>query len=382
MKNKLIYLLLILLAILIIPACWDTKDINNRAYITALGIDEVASITMGQENIPFRYKVTVEIIKPALLKESSWKLQPEKASSIVLTAEGETIEKALDLVQTNISRPLTLSHLQILLIGEGIADNSKIICNFFEKHPEVARRVRLGFVQKNEAVDVLKTEPKLESYIAKELVGMVEISKSFSLSTFKPFTSFLSEMRTNNGQTLGAAFSLSNNGDIVRIGSAIFDDWKLVGWLDGEETRKASLLLPESRKITFIGSLNEGIYTYKVDNKKTKIIPEIQNEKLKFIVRLKTDGIILQEEGNELLLSEPKNIDKLEKFFTQVITGDVNEAIRKAQKIYNVDYFNFGMELMNRNPDYFESLDWKKTFPRVPIETDIEVKISRFGIAK
>ncbi|KJS22678.1 MAG: hypothetical protein VR72_04920 [Clostridiaceae bacterium BRH_c20a] len=382
MKNKLIYFLLILLGILITPACWDTKDINNRAYVSSIAIDEAAGATLGQENIPFRYKVTAEIIKPALLKDFSWKLQPEKSASIILTAEGETIERAFDVLQTTISRPLTLSHLQVLLVGERMADDIKKICSYFEKHPEVARRLRLIFVREQEALAILKTDPKLESYIAEELVGMTEISKNIASSTFKPFTQYLSEMRTNNGQALGAAANLFNNETLVRTGSAIFNDWKLVGWLDGEETRKASLLFPGNLENTFVGEYNQGIFTYKVDKKNSKIIPEVQNGNLSFKFRLKTDGIILQEEGNQLFLAEPKNIDKLEILFAKVIAGDVDEAIRKAQIIYKVDYFNFGMKLKNKDSDYFESLDWQETFPTVPIETDIEVKISRFGIAK
>jgi len=382
MKNKLIYLLVILLSVLITPACWDTKDISNKAYVTSIAIDEAAGVTLGQENIPFRYKVTAEIIKPALLKDFSWKLQPEKSASIILTAEGETIERAFDVLQTTISRPLTLGHLEVLLVGEKNADNIQNICSYFEKHPEVARRLRLIFVREQEALDILKTDPKLESFIAEELVGMTEISKNTSSSTFKPFTQFLSEMRTNNGQALGGAVNLFNNQSLVRSGSAVFSDWKLVGWLDGEETRKASLLFHGNLKNTFVGTSNDCIFTYKVDKKKTQIIPNIQGGNLKFIVKIKTDGIILQEEGDQLFLAEPKNIDKLEKVFGQVIVGDVNEAIAKAQKEFKVDYFNFGMKLMNRNPDYFESLDWSETFPTVPIETDIEVKISRFGIAK
>ncbi|MFZ7103721.1 MAG: Ger(x)C family spore germination protein [Peptococcaceae bacterium] len=382
MKKKLIYLLLIPLVILIAPACWDTMDINNRACVTAIGIDEVAGITPGQEGIPFKYKVTAEIIKPALLKEFSWKLEPAKTAGLVLTAEGETIEKALDLLRTNISRPLTLSHLQTLIIGEKAADHLRDICTYFEKHPEVARRLRLTFARNQEALDILKIDPKLESYLAEEFVGMAEVGKEYSLSTFKPFTTFLSEMRTNNGQTLGSTIFLDNRQSLIRSGSAIFSGWKLTGFLDGEETRKAGLLFPESKKSTFIGKIAGGTYTYEVDKKETQIIPNIQKGDLSFTVKLKTEGIILQEEGNQLYLAEPKNIDKLEHLFAEVITRDVKEALRKSQQTAKVDYFKFGMKLMNEEPDYFAKLDWQKVFPTVPITTDIKVKISRFGIAK
>lgn len=382
MKHNPFYFFLVLLIILITPACWDTNDINNRAFILAMGIDKAQQNHSGQEEIPFKYKVTVEIAKPSLLKKNSWNLEPEKTAGIVLSAEGETIEKAIDLILTNISRPITFSHLRVLLVSEGIADNMQDICTYFEKHPEIARRLRLIFVQKKEAIDILKSTPRLERTIAADLIGMVEISRDFSLCTFKPFTKFLSEIRTNNGQTLGSVISLSNGEGLVRIGSAVFDDWKMVGVLDGEETRKASLLFPELKKTTFIGKFNNGTYTYKMDKKKTKIIPKIQNGNLNFLVRVNTDGIILQEEGNELYLADPKNIKKLERLFADVISKEVNEAIAKAQQELRVDYFNFGMKLMNKYPEYYNHLNWEITFPTVPISTEVTVKISRFGISK
>jgi spore germination protein KC len=265
-------------------ACWDTKDISDRAYIASLGIDKVSDESLGQENIPIKYKITAEIIKPSLLKVNSWQLDPEKKTTILISAEGETIQKALDLLQIQISRPLTLSHLQAVLVGERIADNFQDIRTFFGKHPEIARRLRLVFVKNHEAAEVLNTVPKLEHTVAHQLIGMIEISKDFSLSTFKPFTTFLSEMRANDGQALGGAINLSENQSLIRSGSAVFDKWKLVGWLNAEDTRKASLLMPKSQRNTFVGELKDGVYTYITDKNKVQIIPQLENGRLKFLV--------------------------------------------------------------------------------------------------
>ena len=128
--------------------------------------------------------------------------------------------------------------------------------------------------------------------------------------------------------------------------------------------------------------MENGIYTYRVDKLKTKITPVLQNGDLKFKVQVKTDGIIKHEEGGRLNLGQPQNIKKLEELFAQVIDKEVNEAIAKSQKELKVDYLKFGMRLMNKEPDYFHSLNWKETYPTVPILTEVQAKISRFGIAK
>ncbi|NLT96350.1 MAG: Ger(x)C family spore germination protein [Clostridia bacterium] len=335
-----------------------------------------------QENISTKYKITAEIIKPSLLKENSWKLEPEKTAGIIISAEGETLQNALDLLQTEVSRPLNLHHLQVLVVGQEVVDNLQDICSFFERHPKIARRLRMIFVQGDKASTIFDTTPELERSITRKLVGMTEISKDFSLSTFKPFTILLSELRANSGQALGGALHLNNNNSFHLSGSVVLDNWKLAGWLNGEETRRANLLIPKSQKMTFVAKMDNGTYTYVSNKNRVKITPLIQKDSLNFIVKVTTDGYIIQEEGNELDLSEPKNIAKLEKGFSQIINNEVKEAIRKSQKELQVDYLGFGMILMDREPDYLKSIDWKKVFPTVSIQTNVQAKISGFGIQK
>lgn len=380
LKGKLTLLLLVIATLLSLPGCWDTQDLRKNAFITAIGIDTVAGVTPTNK-IPLRYKVSAEIIKPAFLKTSGSLGATGQKTSIVLTAEGATIEQAFDTLQARLSRPISLAHLSILLVGEKMArKNFKDIGSFFEKHPEVARRVRLMFVKDAEALDILKTTPKLEEYLAQELVAMTELKEDFSLAPTISFTDFLRELRTNNGQTLAARVLIAPNGTIIHHGSAVFADWRLVGWLDSNETRKANLLR-EPKKTTILQS-EQGIYTYLLDNKSVQISPLTKDGQLKFKVKLKTDGILLQEEKGDLDLTKPKNIAKIEKKFTQVITREIREAILKSQKDFGVDYFYFGMKLMNKQPELYHNLNWQKTFPNIPIEIEVKTKISRFGLAK
>lgn len=366
---------------LLSTACWDTKDISDRLFISAIGIDEAAGVTPAQGKKPLKYKVTAEIIHPFLLKEAPSRISDGQTGSIILTAEGETLQNALDLIQANVARRLTLSDLQVIIVSDEMGDNFKDISSYFEKHPEVARRIRLAFIKNGTAQDALKIKPKTERYIAEELIGMIEISKELTLGLFKPFTKLLSELRINNGHSLGASFFISDN-NLVRYGSVVFEDWKLVGWLDKEETVNANILFPDIEKFTFIGSLDGGVFTYKVDNKKVKIRPIISNNQVNFTISLKVDGIILQEENGGIDLSQPGNIKILEGLFKDIITKTIEAALNTSQNVYGVDYFMFGMELMNRYPDFYNSLNWKEVYPTVKIKPEVQVKISRFGIAK
>jgi len=373
--------LLCALLLLLLPAsgCWDLKDLNERAFVTAIGLDLADKPLEASGIVPNRYKVTVEILRPNLLKESSWRLGSNNKASVVYTAEGESIQKALGIIQTRVPLSLSLAHLNILIIGEELARESlKSSLNYFEKQPEVARRVRFLLAKGCQAQEILKVEPSFFRYLSEELVAMGQLELDISIAKTESFSNILKDMRTNNGMALGTRVFLSEEQQIIRHGASVLNDWKLVGWLSKDETRHANWLKGKGFA-TVVGKSEDGIFTYHVEQRKLKIEPNVENGDIRFKVELSVDGSIWQEEEGNLNLSNPRNIKKLEQLFIKVIKGEIEDAIHKAQKDFQVDYLGFGMKLMNKYPKIFKNTDWEKTFPNVPINVQVEANISRFG---
>lgn len=370
--RKLMLVCLISLAMLTGPGCWDIRDINNRAYVSAIGLDT------PEKDARAGYRVTFVIINPSGVKRQS-----RAESVIVQTVEAESINKAAEQLQSSISRTITLSHLRVLVIGEGIARrNFYDPGNYFEKNPDVAIRLRLMFVQKGEAQKVLQTKPRFEKSIANELVTMTQLERDFSLTRNNFFYHFIQDLRSTGGVAFGSRVLTSPAGAIViRDGGTVFSDWKLAAWLSDTETQAANWILGKGQA-TVDAQMEGGVYTYRVRKKSVRVVPESRNGSLQFTVKLKTTGEIVEEQKKNLDLSSPKNISKLEQVFSRTIAGQVNSAVAKAQNDLGVDYLGFGKKLKAYDPDTFENIDWASTFPDVPVNIEVESKILNFGLAR
>lgn len=413
MKKILCYILLITF-ILTFTGCWGIRDISNKAFITAIGIDSVNADTKlpdnkphiildggspvdskgstfpvstkgaqekgDNDNIPPQLRVSVEIVKPALLRSNT----REKSAALVSTVSGESIQDALQKLQTRISREISLSHLRVLIIGEQMAkQNFKNTFSYFEKHPEIARRLRLNFVQNGTALDILKTQPLFEKYVADELVHFSQLDDKLSLGRINPFAFFLNDMMTTNGRGLAARVTTADNGQIIdRSGSAVFHKWKLAGWLSEKETQEVNWLVGHADSAV-VANTGKGIYTYWVDNFRTSIKPVIEQKKLKkFKVSVKTGGIILQEQGKFVHLDDTEALKSMEKVFAQTISEEIKSALHKAQKDIKVDYLGFGTKLRAQDPDLYNKIDWDKTFQDIPVEVSVDSDISMLALSK
>lgn len=381
--KKLGLFVIVLFTVFFSSGCWDTQDLSEKAYIAAIGLDEVKNPETKDHNGMMKYKVTVEIVKPALFMEKTRGMTTKELACIILTAEGESIESALDLIQAKISRPLSLAHLRVLVIGDAMTRESfKDIISYFEKNPEVARRLSLAFVQNGEAKDVIETKPLLGRYVAEEIVAMSQLKEEFSLTRISSFADLISDLRNTNGRALGSRFIVGQDMEtLIRHGASVFDDWHVVGWLSAEETKQANWIVGEGRS-SIVAQLEKGIYTYVVDDTKIKIIPSTNNGPLKFLVKLKSDGIIIQERQHFIDLTDPQEIKELEVNFSKEIQKEIEMAIAKAQQHFKVDYLGFSTALHNKNPQSLRELNWTEVFPNVPIEIEVDCKITRFGLSR
>lgn len=386
MKNKPVIWLLVVLLLLTPAGCCGSRDIANMAFVTTIGLDTVEPDNRNpfpkkvSENIPNQYKVSAEIVKPGLING----LTHSNDARIIRTASGESIEEALHQMQTSLSRQISLTHLRVLIIGEKMArHNFKDITSFFEKHPAIARRLRIMFVQDMEARDVLNTTPLLERYTAEELIHMVQLKNVLEYTETKPFASFMKDLLDTNGRAIGTRVAVIDNGrHISKAGAAVFNRWKLAAWLNAKDTRNVTWLIGNC-KVTITFSTGAGDYTYLVDKRKTSVQPVIENGQLKkFKISIKTQGIILQEQGKYVDLGDPGELSKLERKAGQTILEEANSALNKAQKEIGIDYVYFGKTVKQRYPALFAKLNWPETFRHIPVEISVKSSADKISLSR
>lgn len=343
---------------------------RNRAYITAIGLDSSASS---------KYKITFEILRPVDYRESD----RDASASVIQTVEADSVNMAIEKIQTRISRPITLAHLSVVLIGEEKAktEDFRDIADFFLRHPEVQKRIRLMFVYQGEALELIATKPLFEPILSGELMTKAQLEPQSSFARTNPFIELLRDLRSSGGNGLASRIMVSEQDKyLIRHGAAVFNQWKLIGWLSHIEAQAANWIVGDV-DATVEARRGTSIYTYFVNKKRIRVTPETSEGNVRFKVDLHTDGTILQQQGERLDLSEPKSIKELESLFAKTIGNQVRGAIAKAQNEYQVDYLGFGSALNRRYPKVYRRLQWDDIFPSIPMEVEVKTAITRTGMS-
>jgi len=370
MRNRAILLIIIACFLTITPGCWDIKDVNNTAFAISIGIDK------PQKPSNAKYLVTLEFTKPVTEKPNPG------TQSLVTSAEADSILQAIQSIQTNISRTVSLSHLRAVIIGEEIAKEKsfKDLSNYLIREPKVALRLRLLFVQGDTARSLFYTKLNFEQLLGAEIVSLGQSQEGLSLVRTNNFLDFMRNLNSTKGTAFGSRVTIKDKEPVfTRNGAAVYKNWKLDAWLSAEEAQAANWLVGETRPIIVA---NEGgnSYTYQISNWKRKITPVVTNDKISFIVKINTVGMVMEQEGKELDFSKPENLKKLEQLFPSAIKRQVSFAIDKSQNEVMADYLGFGRALQQDNPKFFKSLKWQDIYPTVPIEVQVTCKVKGYGM--
>lgn len=125
--NKYLKFVLIITIIIVISipfiGSYSVQSVDDLAYLITLGIDTGKNNTL---------KVTFEFTKPNSSGENS---SSEVAPTIINSVEASSIDSAINLMNTYVSKEINLSHCKVVVISESIASNgiSKYIYSLINK---------------------------------------------------------------------------------------------------------------------------------------------------------------------------------------------------------------------------------------------------------
>ncbi|AFQ42247.1 Ger(x)C family spore germination protein [Desulfosporosinus meridiei] len=371
MRNKLRLLCLLPLLILT-PGCWDLHDVNSTAFVLGIGID------LPSNSSSAKYKVTFQLAKPISAHEGP------TTQSFVISKDADSILQAIQQAQASLSRRISLSHLRAVAIGEDIArrESFQDLINYLLREPDLAMQLRLVFVQNAQARDLLSLNEKFEDRPSAALVNMGCFSEQISIIRTRDFLDFLSDLKGSNGTAYGSRALLQTGENLIlRDGAAVFKDSKLVAWLNGEEVQAANWLVEKNQAIV-VAKTEENTYTYEVRKKDTTFKPIINGGNPSILVKVTSEGMVMEEYGEYLDLSDPETIKELELLFAETIAQQVKTAIQKSQKELKADYLGFHKAFRRHEPEAFKSLNWNEVYPTMPIEVEVECKLKAYGLRK
>lgn len=238
-KLALLSFLSILLLTLLTTGCWSSREVQDLAIITSIGIDRISEDGMDQ------WQVSARMIQSATTGGGGG--QPSGSSQeVLMKGKGITIEDAVRDIAKRLPRQPFYAHVSTAIVGkraaqEKMGDVLEVLTRFVEMRPRVNLLVARG-----DAFSILQTQPEMAKTNSKETLSMAKdtakaagLSSSVNLSEFAQWLlspgrdAVLPEIKLIQPTEKGEA-SVSKTQIVEGLG--VFRGAKLVGWLNRQET--------------------------------------------------------------------------------------------------------------------------------------------------
>ena len=388
----------ILLAVLFLAGCGERLELEQQAFVVAIGLDK------GEKGNLI--EVTFQISNPQVNTSQAAESQTEPPADIV-TITAPDLLAAKELAQSSLSRKITFSHLETIIIGEELAKD-ELFNNVIGSaiiDPEM-RREAMMIISKEPAQDFIHAnKPTMETRPHKyyafmegnwEHTGYVPLS---NLNTFyqrtddelflAAYASAQSEPKEHEDDDTYLAGEVPQaSGDPVQmIGSAILQRGRMVGTLNGEETRFSLLLrrknLIESMTASFPDPTKEeyrlSVVFSRTENTKIRIDTDRSPAKIDVTVPLK-----MRINSNLSLQDFTQNKDQQKKLVKSVeerLEKKSDELIEKLQEEYKGEPFVWYAAARKNfwTMKQFEDYDWDRQFTEADVDINFIIEIESFG---
>ncbi|MFJ7364669.1 Ger(x)C family spore germination protein [Peribacillus frigoritolerans] len=377
-RFKKMFILLIVMTP-IVSGCWDRVEINDLAIVTAAAIDK-------KDNN--QIELSIQVFIPKSLSSGGGQGGPGQGgtdTTLVRSETGSNISDALSKLQSKIPRKIFWGQCKVFVFGEQLAkEGIQEQLDFLLRHPQPRERANV-FVSKGKGKPILQSVPPLENYSGEVIRELSDLHIGMQVTLQN-----LDEMLT--GKPRAAAIPLVKilppekgqkklQGIPYIVGTAVFKKDKMTGTMTEKETRGLLWLRDEMESYTV--TLNpkgvKGEISLNPVSAKVKVIPQIINDKWKVLVKIDTEGSVIQN-GTNLNLSNLKSVKAVERDFQKDIEKRLELAFLNTQD-KKADILGLGKEFYRKYPKQFNKIEnnWDEIFAEMEVEIDVAAHIRRQG---
>lgn len=377
-------LLLILITLTFLTGCYNYRELNDLAIVTAV------SISKEKDN----YNIAVQVVNPKKDQDTSSSNEPD---FIVYKSKGETLQAAFESLVKESPKRMYKTQMQILIIDEKMAKNNiKEVFEYLARNPEIRNEFNV-LIGKSD--NILETLTPLNNLSSQNILDSLKASSKYlgntNLLTFNELLSDYQNEKTEMAIPVIKLTSQKNKDDkntekilekttttpaIVLDNISIFKDNKLIGYLSTKETVSYNFI---NNNITLTNIKkdypNNKYIAYKILKSKSKL--EVTPKKHTITLTIKGNAEINEATYN-IDLSKEKNIKKLEKSLNKRLEKMITSSFNSTRKKYNSDIYGFEDLYYKKDPKYYTKIkkDWdSKEFQKIKLKVKSNIKIVEQG---
>ena len=365
--------------------CWSSKEVNELAISVAMGLDKSDS----------GYLLTEQIVIP---KSVAAKNPTNSAPVTIYTAEGSSIEVAINNLLLKSPRLIYNTHLRLVVFGEdlareGIAD----ILNYFSRSYEYRTDFYFLIANNSTANNILKSLTTIESIPSVSLYNMlkhsseengitkdmkiIELVNSIASDGNNPVITGVTVKKEETKSDSVDAFKNTSNFDKLNfVGFGAFNKDKLAGWLSTDESKGYNYITGKLKYTAESAQVDDTEISYDIINAKSDIKVNMNDGKPSVTVNIKVKYGVSGVKNN-YDISKPDSTGKIDKALENKITGMCNAAIANAQKSVKSDIFGFGEAVHRKDKKYWDTIKdkWNEEFTKIPVYITVKAELVNIG---
>ncbi|MFC3040731.1 Ger(x)C family spore germination protein [Virgibacillus xinjiangensis] len=386
MRFKRIVLVMITSLALLLPGCWDARELTDLSITTALGIDKQD----GQ------YTVTAQILNPG---EVAGETVTTRTAVSIYTMTGDTLFEAIRKLTTVSPRRLYLAHLRMVVFGEEIArEGVSDVLDFLSRDHDMRTDFYFAVARENTAENLLKVMTPLEQIPADKMAGMLETTeRSWASVGSTSIDELIASMSSTGKEANITGIVISGDPDVgtnldnvERIdsitmleakGMGIFQNDRLIGWMNEEQSQTVNILNSKvTNTVTWVPCGEDGKITAEVFEINPEITGTVEGDQPKIKVKV-TEEADIADVACVINLRDPKKINELEKGFEESLQKKWKKSVDEIRGL-GTDVFGFGEVIRRANLDYWKKVedDWGEIFANeLEVELEVEFQIKKTG---
>lgn len=364
----------------------NRNELNEVALVYAIGIDREAD----------NYVVSLQVINPQPPNSPS-----DKLPVVVYDTEAKSMGKAIEMVSRKISRQLSPAQVQLIIIGESVAETIGVngVLNYILREPGLSSMLDILITKDINAGDALKVIPHMEDIPGSEIVKTLENTEenwgshqrilptqlkadilSRGVEAIIPTIVLIGDKKV--AEEKGNLESIAPKAYLELSGLTVMNEDKRAGWLNDNQSRSYYLIkgtLKNSYFSSYCSDQKEE-FGLTIIHSKTSIHGKINNGIPKFKIKVDLIGD-LDELNCDMDITKTEEIKKIETLMKKDIEASLKDLITQSQTL-NCDFIGFGDVLRiddKSNWKKYEKLWQKEIFAKSQYEITANVTVRNYG---
>ena len=359
----------------LISGCWDYVEVELLNFVMGAGVDSLTP----------EFFLTVESIQ-VLGGGQQTELVP-----IVSTAKGSTFFQAARNLINPLGQRLFWAHALVFIVSEEVAREGILpAIEFAVRDADIRTSLWLLVARDCSAQEVFKTDPQLADSVSRHLANIIETRNRLPVFFAQRFWQVDRALaRSGLSASVPTVRIIQEEDKKIAIieGTAVFRSDKMVGWIDGMESRNFSILMGEGVIGTITVDVDvmeqKGPITFQVKDSRTRIKPQLEDGDLSINMEVQLQLELAELGGLRIDFTQPSNIHDLEEQVSKSMEAQFASLLRKLQVEFNSDALGLGAAVKRSHPQIWREIDeqWsEEVYSMVPVSIKVISRIIATGV--